>query len=82
MNWTEFTEISIGLIIFGVFAFAFLIQLWYYLFFFSRVSFYKKKELPAFTPPASIIICARNEDHNPYEPHSQRRCHRRGLRYC
>lgn len=64
MNWTEFTEISIGLIIFGVFAFAFLIQLWYYLFFFSRVSFYKKKELPAFTPPASIIICARNEDHN------------------
>ena len=64
MNWTEFTEISIGLIIFGVFAFAFLIQLWYYLFFFSRVSFYKKKELPPFTPPASIIICARNEDHN------------------
>ncbi|MEI6488929.1 MAG: glycosyltransferase [Bacteroidota bacterium] len=64
MNWTEFTEISIGLIIFGVFAFAFLIQLCYYLFFFSRVSFYKKKELPAFTPPASIIICARNEDHN------------------
>ena len=64
MDWSAFTTVSAGLIIFGIFAIAFIIQLWYYLFFFSRLSFYKKKELPAHTPPASIIICARNEDHN------------------
>lgn len=64
MDWSAFTTVSAGLIIFGIFAIAFIIQLWYYLFFFGRLSFYKKKELPVHTPPASIIICARNEDHN------------------
>ena len=64
IDWSVFTELSAGLIVFYCFAFAFLIQMWYYLFFFSRISFYKKKELPANTPPASIIICAKNEDHN------------------
>lgn len=64
MNWSVFTEVSAGLIIFGVFTLASLIQLWYYLFYFSRLTFYKKKDFPAFTPPASIVICARNEDHN------------------
>ncbi len=59
-----FTTFSVDLIVFGIFVFAFLVQLFYYLLFFSRLAFYKKKQLPAFTPPASIIICARNEDHN------------------
>ncbi len=61
---SAFTPLSLGLIIFIVFAFALLVQLWYYLGYFSRLAFYKKKDVPAHTPPASIIICARNEDHN------------------
>ncbi len=64
MDWSVFKIFSWGLVVFGVFAFALLIQLWYYLGFFSRLAFYKRKELPVNTPPASIVICARNEDDN------------------
>ncbi len=64
MDFSGFTTVSIGLIIFICFAFAFMVQLWYYLGYFSRLAFYKKKDLAPNTPPASIIICARNEDHN------------------
>ena len=59
-----FQTFSIGLLIFGVFVFAWLVQLWYYLGYFSRLAFYKKKALEPNTPPATIIICARNEDDN------------------
>jgi cellulose synthase/poly-beta-1,6-N-acetylglucosamine synthase-like glycosyltransferase len=71
MNWSAFTIFSFGLLAFGVFFLALLVQLWYYLGFFSRLAFYKKKELSANSPPASIIICARNEDDNLVEflPH-------------
>lgn len=61
---SAFTTISVGSIIFYVFAFALLLQLWYYLFFFKRLAFYKKKELNKSCPPASVIICARNEEDN------------------
>ncbi len=61
---SSFTTFSIGLVIFFVFVFGLLIQLWYYLGYFSRLAFYKKKDLPANNPPTSIIICARNEDDN------------------
>lgn len=64
MDFSVFTVFSFGLLAFGVFAFALLVQLWYYLGFFSRLAFYKKKEMPANTPPASIVICAKNEDDN------------------
>lgn len=64
MEFSGFTTISLGSIIFICFAFALMVQLWYYLGYFSRLAFYKKKELPPNTPPTSIIICARNEDHN------------------
>ncbi len=64
MNWSVFTTFSLGLIVFGIFVVALLIQLWYYLGIFSRLAFYKKKDLAANTPPTSIIICARNEDDN------------------
>ena len=64
MNWSVFTTFSFGLIAFGVFLFALLVQLWYYLNYFRRLAFYKKTELPVNMPPASIIICARNEDDN------------------
>lgn len=64
MDWSVFTVFSFGLLAFGVFAFTLLVQLWYYLGFFSRLAFYKKKEMPSNTPPASIVICAKNEDDN------------------
>lgn len=57
-------SLSLEYVIFIAFAFALLIQLWYYLGYFSRLAFYKKKDLPPNTPPASIVICAKNEDHN------------------
>ncbi|WP_344979596.1 glycosyltransferase [Compostibacter hankyongensis] len=42
------------------------IQFFYYLFFFSRVALYKRKAAPAETPllPVSIVICAKDEEHN------------------
>lgn len=64
MDWSVFKIFSWGLVVFGVFALALLVQLWYYLGFFSRLAFYKKTEMPVNTPPASIVICARNEDDN------------------
>ena len=64
MDFSVFRTFSIGLLVFGIFVFALLIQLWYYLGYFSRLAFYRKRELSVNTPPASIIICARNEDHN------------------
>jgi poly-beta-1,6-N-acetyl-D-glucosamine synthase len=64
MNWSIFTTFSFGLIAFGIFILALLVQLWYYVGYFRRLAFYKKKELLPHTPPASIIICARNEDDN------------------
>lgn len=71
MDFSGFTTISFGLIFFILFGFALLVQLWYYLGYFSRLAFYRKKELVPNTPPVSIIICARNEDHNIVEflPH-------------
>lgn len=64
MDWSVFTTFSLGALFFYVFAGALLVQLFFYLGIFSRLAFYKKKELPPNTPPASIVICARNEDDN------------------
>lgn len=64
MDWSVFKIFSWGLVVFAVFGLALLVQLWYYLGFFSRLAFYKKTEMPVNTPPASIVICARNEDDN------------------
>ena len=57
-------EITIGLIPFVLFSLAFIIQLWYYLYYFKKLSFYKSIETDKNTPPVSVIICARNEDEN------------------
>jgi poly-beta-1,6-N-acetyl-D-glucosamine synthase len=64
-------ELSIQFVLFCFFCFTILILLWYYLFYFFRVAFYKEKpstikHQPSAInhPPASIIICAKNEDHN------------------
>jgi glycosyltransferase involved in cell wall biosynthesis len=60
MNVT-FREI-IGLLFLLVSAF----QLYYYLFFFSRLAFYKKRPAPPLTAnlPLSVVVCARNEERN------------------
>jgi cellulose synthase/poly-beta-1,6-N-acetylglucosamine synthase-like glycosyltransferase len=63
-DYSDFTVFSWGLLIFSAFSLAFIIQLWFYCGYFSRLAFYKKKEFTPNTPPASIIICARNEDDN------------------
>ncbi len=64
MDFSVFKTFSFGLLAFGLFAIALLIQLWYYLGFFSRLAFHKKKGLASNTPSASIVICAKNEDDN------------------
>lgn len=64
MDLSSFKLLSPALVVFGVFAFALLVQLWYYLGIFARLAFYKKKNKEVNTPKASIVICARNEDHN------------------
>ena len=57
-------EITVELILFVLFSIAALLQLWYYLGIFSRLGFYKNKNTNETSFPASIIICARNEDKN------------------
>jgi poly-beta-1,6-N-acetyl-D-glucosamine synthase len=64
MDWSVFTTFSIGLIVFAAFVLALLIQLFYYLGTFSKLAFFKNKEMPQNFPPVSVVICARNEDHN------------------
>ncbi len=61
---SSFTTVSAGLFIFIVFCIALIAQLCYYLGIFRKLAFYKKTVLPPNTPPASIIICARNEEDN------------------
>ena len=57
-------ELSIQFVLFCIFCFTILILLWYYLFYFARVAFYKEKSTSVNCPPASVVICAKNEDHN------------------
>ncbi len=59
-------QISIGwLIISGLFVISFLVQVFYYLFFYLRVSSGKKYKYGApRKEPVSIVICARNEAEN------------------
>jgi glycosyltransferase involved in cell wall biosynthesis len=57
INWEE--------ILFYVFAIVTILQLYYYLWFFRRVAFYKKKQKDQTQQhPVSVIICARDEDEN------------------
>ncbi len=54
-----------GEIVFYFFAAATAIQLFYYLWFFSRIAFYKNKEKKqTLQHPVSVVICARDEDEN------------------
>lgn len=47
-----------------LFALAAVLQLFYYLFFYTRMAFYKTKVTGCETPPVSVIIAARNEYDN------------------
>ncbi len=52
-------------IVFYLFVFVTAAQLFYYLFFFSRLAFYKAKpEVSSRQHPVSVIVCARDEDEN------------------
>ena len=54
-----------GAIVFYVFAGITLIQVFYYLYFFRRVAFYKpSSKIQSQQHPVSVIICARDEDEN------------------
>ena len=64
MNLPDFTADTNGLIVFSVFVAVLLLQLFYYLFFYSRLAFYKPKTVNNGTEPVSVIICARNEEDN------------------
>ena len=57
-------ELIFQFILFYVFCLTILILLWYYLYYFVRIAFHKEKNIFENFPPASIIICAKNEDHN------------------
>lgn len=64
MDVASFTTISVGSIFFYAFTLAFTIQLWYYLYYFNRLSFHKKNKSSSPLPPVSVIICSRNEEKN------------------
>ena len=62
-------EITLQFVLFCIFSLSIIILLWYYLFYFARVSFHKETPLSlgrgaGGEVPASVIICAKNEDHN------------------
>ncbi len=64
MNLTEILN-HWRLFIFILFCLVTIIQVFYYLYFFTRLSFYKKKERNiSQTHPVSVIICARDEAAN------------------
>jgi cellulose synthase/poly-beta-1,6-N-acetylglucosamine synthase-like glycosyltransferase len=52
------------LVIFGIFLLSAVIQLFYYLFYYTAIWFYKPSEPDNNKPPVSVIICARNEGEN------------------
>ena len=65
MDLTFLQHINWWQIIFYAFAAVTFIQLFYYLWFFSRVAFYKlKKKTRSQQHPVSVIVCARDEDEN------------------
>ena len=47
-----------------IYLFSFVVQLFYYLFIFSKLAFYKPPETTQELPPVSVIICAKNERDN------------------
>ncbi|HMG68388.1 MAG TPA: glycosyltransferase [Chitinophagaceae bacterium] len=64
MNWTLLKD-HLWEIVFYLFCLVTFIQFFYYIFFFSRVAFYKANtKNQSQQHPVSVIICARDEDEN------------------
>jgi poly-beta-1,6-N-acetyl-D-glucosamine synthase len=51
-------------ILFGLFLTAFITQMGIYLFVFLKLPMYNRKKKSVFSPGISVIICAKNEEHN------------------
>lgn len=65
MDFTIFQQLNWGQIAFYSFIVITVVQLFYYLWFFSRVALYKQKIKPRSQQhPVSVIVCARDEDEN------------------
>ncbi len=63
MNYFDnISPLELGLLI--VFALSFLIQVFYFLYFFVRIALYKNTTSVTQTNPTSVVICARNEESN------------------
>ncbi|TMI96284.1 MAG: glycosyltransferase [Bacteroidetes bacterium] len=64
MNWTLLKD-HLWETVFYLFCLVTLIQVFYYVFFYSRVAFFKEKsKQQSQQHPVSVIICARDEDEN------------------
>ncbi|MGC4037203.1 MAG: glycosyltransferase [Chitinophagaceae bacterium] len=64
MTWTQW-KAYMPQLFFYLFVFITLVQLFYYLWFFRRLAFFKKKIHPQSQQhPVSVVICARDEDEN------------------
>jgi glycosyltransferase involved in cell wall biosynthesis len=64
MNWAILKD-HLWEIVFYLFCFVTLLQVFYYCFFFSRLAFYKEKtKQQSQQHPVSVIICAKDEDEN------------------
>lgn len=64
MNFTIFNPFSFQDVALGIFFLCLAIQLFYYLFFYSRLGFIKPGVKKAGQSPVSIIICAKDEANN------------------
>ncbi|MBE0663015.1 MAG: glycosyltransferase [Bacteroidales bacterium] len=58
---TTFLINNSGMIVLGIFAFAWLVQLFYYWFFYSRLAFVKRRPGSDGSEPVSVVIAAHNE---------------------
>lgn len=65
MDFYFLQNIHWGQVIFYIFAVVIIVQVFYYLWFFSRVALFKTKtKLRSQQHPVSVVVCARDEDEN------------------
>ena len=65
MDFSFLQNIHWGQVIFYIFAVVIIVQVFYYLWFFSRVALFKTKtKLRSQQHPVSVVVCARDEDEN------------------
>ncbi len=63
--WADFYNLTVfELVTIGIFGFAFIVQLFYYLFFYLRIAFLKVTDKKNEQFPVSVIICAKDEAQN------------------